>query len=167
MAERPPTFEELLAKDRSEMLRTMAPIMAAEQGTPVENIDFDTDLQDLAWSFEDPAITPEHLAAVEQMARQEAMQQQLAPEDAESLVREKRSEARWPYRSLVWSFGVLDEEDGIKRAEQVAKRVAARQPSPIETAASYGQAGRTFPVDAEMIEMPMPAQQQAAPEGMY
>lgn len=158
MPTKPVPFEKLLADDRETQLDQLARAMASEQGTPAENDEFTPELQDAAWITEDPNMTPELLMQVEQQAIAQAQEKGLDEQKTLELVKEMRVAARFPFRELVWTLGITDAdpEEGIKRAEQVAKRNAHRIPPP----PMMPQPAPVFPADAEMVN----AQPMAAPE---
>lgn len=149
------SFEEVMFRQREQMLDAHARALAGVQGPPPDSEKADADDEYEAWTREDPSVTPEHLAQIEQATIQELSQQtnedgspQWTPEQIALAARGRQTLARFPFRHLTYTIGVVDLDEQIAKAQQVAKRVTARRER--EQAASMQAAGWQ-PVDDETM----------------
>jgi len=129
-----PVFEEVLSKQREQMLDQYGRALAGVQGRPPDSSPTDEDDEYEAWTQRDPKVLPEHLQQIAVQTAQELSQQtnedgtpMWTPEQIAVAVQGRQTLAQYPFRHLTYTLGVEGLENQITKAKQVAKRVQARQ----------------------------------------
>ena len=134
-----PTLESVTLELRETMLDMLAQALAGVQGRPMGTSTATPEDEDEAWTARDPKVQPEHLAMIAEKTVAELSQQTdelgqplWTPDEVALEVKARQEAAKYPYRHLTYTIGIPNPEDQIRKADQVAKRVAAKaQPQTI------------------------------------
>ncbi len=130
----PPAFEEVVSSQRETMLEQFSRALAGVQGRPPDSEQADDDDEYEAWTTRDPNVKPEHLQQIAMSTVEELKAQtnddgspMWSPEQVATEVRVRQELAEYPFRHLTYTIGAADLDEQIRKAEQVWKRVSARQ----------------------------------------
>jgi hypothetical protein len=165
------SYEQILLDQRETLVDTLGRALAGLEGPPLDSKTARPEDEDAAWEALDRRVTPQHLAAIAEQTVAELAQQtdetgapQWTPDEVATEVKARQTAARYPYRHLTYSLGLVDPAEQAAKAERVRARVE-RKRLPQLTEAGWVEVPDDYqpPGLADLMGTGAPAQQQATP----